>query len=205
MRIRLLDHRRHRHVRRPSSPVTAGHPLAVRVTHHRLFGIHRTPETIPVDQPLLAPSEHIDTVPPLTDVGFTGRMDILASRIILRPADYPATLAFYRDGLGLAIAREYPGGTVFFAGQALIEVAGHGGGRRPSTFGGALWLQVRDLATATAELTARGVHIDRPARTEPWGLREMWISDPDGVPVVLVEVPNAHPLRRDIRPPEPRR
>ena len=68
-------------------------------------------------------------------------MEILASRMLLRPADYPASLAFYRDALGLAIAREYPGGTVFYAGQSLIEVAGHGG---PQTTSAALWLQVID-------------------------------------------------------------
>jgi hypothetical protein len=27
----------------------------------------------------------------------------------------------------------------------------------------------------------------------------MWIEDPDGVRIVLVEVPAAHPLRRDPR------
>jgi hypothetical protein len=27
----------------------------------------------------------------------------------------------------------------------------------------------------------------------------MWIEDPDGVPIVLVEVPDDHPLRRDPR------
>ena len=48
-------------------------------------------------------------------------MEILASRVILRPADYDRTLAFYRDDLGLAISREYPGGTVLFAGQTLLE------------------------------------------------------------------------------------
>ena len=29
---------------------------------------------------------------------------------------------------------------------------------------------------------------------EPWGLTEMWIEDPDGVRIVLVEVPADHPL-----------
>jgi hypothetical protein len=27
----------------------------------------------------------------------------------------------------------------------------------------------------------------------------MWVEDPDGVPIVLVEVPADHPLRRDHR------
>ncbi|WP_024802006.1 VOC family protein [Nocardia sp. BMG51109] len=128
-------------------------------------------------------------------------MDILGSRVILRPADYERTVAFYRDGLGLAIAREYPGGTVFFAGQSLIEVAAHG--RRadaPTGFAGALWLQVRDAAAAEAECTLHGIAIERAPVREPWGLIEMWISDPDGVPIVVVEVPPEHPLRRDNRP-----
>lgn len=126
-------------------------------------------------------------------------MEILSSRIILRPKDYQASLAFWRDALGLAVAREYPGGTVFFAGQNLIEIAAHGGSDVESTFEGAIWLQVRDLDDARAELESEGVRIDREPRVEPWGLREMWIADPDGVQIVLVQVPADHPLRRDTR------
>ena len=126
-------------------------------------------------------------------------MEILSSRIILRPADYQATLAFYRDGLGLAIAREYPGGTVFFAGQSLVEVAAHGGTGSSTPFGGAIWLQVRSTSDAAAELALKGIPIDRAPVQEPWGLIEMWTTDPDGVPVVLVEIPPDHPIRRDTR------
>ncbi|MFE3754820.1 VOC family protein [Nocardia tengchongensis] len=127
-------------------------------------------------------------------------MEILSSRVILRPRDYEKTLAFYRDALGLAIAREYPGGTVFFAGQALLEVAGHGrADDAPSGFAGAIWLQVRDCSDAATELALRGIAIDRAPVREPWGLIEMWIRDPDEVPLVLVEIPANHPIRRDIR------
>ncbi|WP_024795346.1 VOC family protein [Tomitella biformata] len=125
-------------------------------------------------------------------------MEILSSRVILRPADYPTTLAFYRETLGLAIAREYPGGTVFYAGQSLIEVAGHDGSAGTG-FSGALWLQVRDVVAVQEELRRGGVDIVRDARIEPWGLHEMWLADPDGVLIVLVEVPADHPLRRDTR------
>ncbi|WP_149360488.1 VOC family protein [Lolliginicoccus suaedae] len=128
-------------------------------------------------------------------------MDILSSRIILRPRDPAATLRFYRDVLGLATYREYPGGTVLFAGQSLIEIAAHGHDPCAGTFGGALWLQVRSLAETTRQLEERGATITREARTEPWGLIEMWTTDPDGTPIVLVEIPADHPLRRDQRPP----
>ena len=127
-------------------------------------------------------------------------MEILASRVLFRPSDYARSLNFYRDDLGLAIAREYPGGTVFHAGQSLIELAGHGTPTQPGgPFPGALWLQVRDVYAVEALLRERGVAIARPARQEPWGLHEMHVSDPDGVTLIFVQVPATHPLRRDSR------
>lgn len=128
-------------------------------------------------------------------------MEILASRVLFRPADYQRSLSFYRDQIGLAIAREYGAGTVFYAGQALIELAGHGGSEHhPSgAFPGALWLQVRNIAATQSELEGRGVTIAREARREPWGLHEMHVTDPDGVTLIFVEVPGEHPLRRDTR------
>lgn len=122
-------------------------------------------------------------------------MEILASRVLFRPADYQRSIEFYRDSIGLAIAREYTGGTVFYAGQSLIELAGHG----EPTSGGSLWLQVRDLYATQSELTSRGVPIAREARQEPWGLHEMHVADPDGVTLIFVQVPENHPLRRDRR------
>lgn len=126
-------------------------------------------------------------------------MEILSGRTILRPVDYEKTLAFYRDGLGLAVHREYGAGTVFFAGQSLIEIAAHGGSEVSQNFDGAVWLQVRSAESATEELLGRGITIERGAKQEAWGLIEMWIRDPDGVPIVLVEIPADHPLRRDVR------
>ena len=128
-------------------------------------------------------------------------MEVLSARVLLRPTDPDATLAFYRDQLGLAVAREYPGGVVFFAGSTLIEVASHmasdtGG---PTVEATALWLQVRDLGDTQQALTEAGVDIAREARTEPWGLREMHVLDPDGRTLIFVEIPADHPLRRDTR------
>ncbi|CDO86896.1 glyoxalase [Mycobacterium triplex] len=127
-------------------------------------------------------------------------MEILFSRMLLRPADYQRSLTFYRDEIGLAIYRDYGAGTVFFAGQSLLELAGwsdtdHSRGPFP----GALWLQVRDIEATQAELTGRGVPIARAARREPWGLKEMHVTDPDGITLIFVEVPGDHPLRRDTR------
>jgi catechol 2,3-dioxygenase-like lactoylglutathione lyase family enzyme len=127
-------------------------------------------------------------------------VEILASRVLFRPADYPKSVTFYRDAIGLAIAREYGAGTVFYAGQSLIELAGHGRqhGDAPP-FPGALWLQVRDVYATQAELQGRDVPIAREATQEPWGLHEMHVTDPDGVTLIFVQVPETHPLRRDAR------
>jgi catechol 2,3-dioxygenase-like lactoylglutathione lyase family enzyme len=131
-------------------------------------------------------------------------MEILASRMLLRPADYQRSVNFYRDTLGLAIAREYGAGTVFYAGQSLIEVAGHGAPvdapvEHGGAFPGALWLQVRDVYETEAALVRDGVDIARAARREPWGLHEMHVRDPDGLVLIFVQVPADHPLRRDTR------
>jgi len=63
----------------------------------------------------------------------------------------------------------------------------------------ALWIQVRDLAAEHQRLRAAGVEIVRAPERERWGLLEMWIAGPDGVRIVLGEVPTQHPLRRDSR------
>ncbi|HEX8305316.1 MAG TPA: VOC family protein [Jatrophihabitans sp.] len=124
-------------------------------------------------------------------------MDVLSSRLLLHPSDLAASQQFYRDILGLAVYREFPSGQVFFLGNGLLEVSGHGSGGSPS--GLELWLQVRDVGAEHARLAALGAPVLRAPQLEPWGLIEMWIADPDGVRIVLVQVPAEHPLRRDPR------
>jgi predicted enzyme related to lactoylglutathione lyase len=124
-------------------------------------------------------------------------VQILSSRVLIRPHDPERSLVFYRDTLGLAIFREFPGGTVFFLGNGFLELSGRGEAG-PST-DVVLWLQVRDLQATAEELAERGAPIVREPRQEPWGLHEMWIEDPDGLRIVLVEIPAEHPLRRDQR------
>src|SRR4051794_3004240 len=127
-------------------------------------------------------------------------MEILSSRILLRPSDPARSHAFYRDILGLAVYRdfgppEHPG-VVYFLGNGLLEVSGQG---EQSPVGLHLWLQVRDVDHEHDRLARAGVPIVQPPRLEPWGLIEMWIDDPDGVRIAGVEVPENHPLRRDQR------
>jgi len=128
-------------------------------------------------------------------------MEALASRILLRPREPERSHRFYGETLGLAVYREFGApdqpGVVYFLGTGFLEVSGR------STDGPgdalAIWVQVRDVEAEHRRLEAAGVTIVREPRTEPWGLVEMWVEDPDGVRIVLVEIPADHPLRRDQR------
>ena len=134
-------------------------------------------------------------------------MDVLSSRILVRPSDLDRSRRFYRDVLGLAVCREFgppdDPGVVFFLGPGLLEVSGHAAG--PGGHSVMIWIQVRDVHAEHARLAAAGVGILRGPAAEPWGLIEMWIADPDGIRIVLVQVPADHPLRRDPRSASPQR
>jgi catechol 2,3-dioxygenase-like lactoylglutathione lyase family enzyme len=128
-------------------------------------------------------------------------MEVLSSRLLLRPSDPDRSRRFYRDDLGLAVYREFGDpddpGLVFFLGCGLLELSGHSQGSGADL--ASLWIQVRDVAAEHERLKAAGVAILRAPEQQPWGLVEMWITDPDGVRIVLVQVPDNHPLRRDPR------
>ena len=127
-------------------------------------------------------------------------MDVLSSRVLLHPTDHARSRRFYEESLGLAVYREFGPpehrGLVFFLGNGLLEVSGHAG-ERPR--GLALWVQVRDVAAEVARLARAGVPVVAEPALQPWGLLEATVTDPDGVAIVLVEVPAGHPLRTDLR------
>ncbi|MBV8385853.1 MAG: VOC family protein [Acidimicrobiia bacterium] len=125
-------------------------------------------------------------------------MEVLSARIILRPVDLERSLRFYGETLGLKIYREYGSGesrgVVFFTGGGYLEITGRAAPVDVDKL--SLWLQVPDLDEVHARLASAGVEIVDPPERKPWGLLEMWIRDPDGLTIVIVEVPQDHPLRR---------
>jgi predicted enzyme related to lactoylglutathione lyase len=128
-------------------------------------------------------------------------VEVLSSRVLLRPTDFEQTVEFYRDRLGLAIYREFGSGIVFFLGGGFLEVSGRSDG--PAGPNLQLWMQVRDVDATCQELADAGVTVLRAPRTEPWGLREAWVADPDGVRIAVIEVPEDHPLRKRAADSEP--
>lgn len=126
-------------------------------------------------------------------------MHVLQSRLLLRPADFEASVAFYEGQLGLVRYREWGArphrGIVYFLGGGYLELGEADGGGR-ALDGLRVWLQVADAAAARDELTARGVAIAAEPERKPWGLIELSVHDPDGLELVVVETPADHPLRR---------
>jgi catechol 2,3-dioxygenase-like lactoylglutathione lyase family enzyme len=127
-------------------------------------------------------------------------VEVLSSRVLVRPSVFADGVRWYRDVLGLRVYREYGAGgrvtgVVFFLGGGFLELVSDSSS---VPGGGAVWLQVPDVDAEHDRLRQLGVDVRRPPKTEPWGLRECWIADPDGVQIGLIEVPDDHPLRRRV-------
>jgi catechol 2,3-dioxygenase-like lactoylglutathione lyase family enzyme len=135
-----------------------------------------------------------------------GPLPILRTRILLRPRDLEVSLAFYEGALGLHRSREFGeaphrGVVLFLGGGCELELH-EGGGPDPDAVtpaGARLWCQVPDVRGAATRLRGAGVPVADGPVEQPWGLIEAVVHDPDGLPLVLVEVPEGHPLRRDPR------
>jgi catechol 2,3-dioxygenase-like lactoylglutathione lyase family enzyme len=130
-------------------------------------------------------------------------LEVLSSRVLLRPRDLEGGIAFYRDVLGLAVYREYgepgrPHGVVFFFCGGFLEVSGSSPEPGPEKI--ELWLQVRDVDAVHRRFEEAGIRVVEEPVDKSWGLREMRALDPDGVRLVVVQIPEDHPLRRDQRP-----
>jgi catechol 2,3-dioxygenase-like lactoylglutathione lyase family enzyme len=129
-------------------------------------------------------------------------MEVLSSRVLLSPLDFERSRRWYTDVLGLHVYREYGAdgrvtGVVLFLGGGFLELNCANPPRTKDPMPMTLWIQVPDVDDEHDRLAETGeVTVLAAPKTMPWGLREMWIEDPDGVRIVLVEVPETHPLRR---------
>jgi catechol 2,3-dioxygenase-like lactoylglutathione lyase family enzyme len=106
-------------------------------------------------------------------------VDVLSSRVLLRPSDLDRSRRFYRDLLGLATCREF--GPPDDPGAGVLPWPGgrsRSPGTRPAGRFVLIWIQVRDVHAGQVRLAAAGVPIVREPAAEPWGLTEMWIEDP---------------------------
>lgn len=118
---------------------------------------------------------------------------------ILAVSDFEASLAFYRDRLGLEVVATYddPPYATFLAAQARISLAeeGHPAEDRPGVTMSApkdpahanivLVLEVEDARAVHRELAAEGVRFLADPYGPPWGGSRFFCVDPDGY---LIEI-----------------
>ena len=89
-------------------------------------------------------------------------MDVLSSRIRLRPSDLDRSRRFYRDLLGLAVYREFgPQEDPGWCSSSARACSRSPGTRPPSARSVMIWIQVRDVRDEHARLAAAGVPIMR--------------------------------------------
>lgn len=118
---------------------------------------------------------------------------------LLEVYDMAEALHFYRDGLGFEIggasdAVDAPEGRhgqwcwLRLGGAKLMLNTAYDAGERPPERDPArqrahrdtgLFLRCPDVDAAAEELRARGIEADGP-RTAPYGMRQLWLRDPDG-------------------------
>jgi methylmalonyl-CoA/ethylmalonyl-CoA epimerase len=120
-------------------------------------------------------------------------------RVALTTDEFERLAGFYRQGLGLEPAQEWPQNQgqalVLDMGQATLEVFDERQahtvdqievGRRISgrvRFA----LRVPDLEAATERLLLHGAKLVHPPVVTPWGDRNVRFQDPDGMQITLYE------------------
>jgi catechol 2,3-dioxygenase-like lactoylglutathione lyase family enzyme len=110
------------------------------------------------------------------------------ANVTILVSDMKRAIAFYRDALGVKVAKEY--GDEFAELDAPgVRIGLHPGGKRPLADHSrhmSIGLRVDDLDAAKEALEKRGVKFGATPRDE--GLRLAYFTDPDGNPLYLVEV-----------------
>jgi catechol 2,3-dioxygenase-like lactoylglutathione lyase family enzyme len=97
-----------------------------------------------------------------------------AAAPILRVADLPVSIAYYRNALGFALDWEHPSIASVSRDRCCIFLS-TGGQGEPVTW---CWIGVNDVRTLHDELAARGARIRQAPTNFPWAL-EIQVEDLD--------------------------
>ncbi len=109
---------------------------------------------------------------------------------------YEETLAFYRDGLGLAVVGRWDRGaddrgTLFAAAAGIVEVLARPAG--PSSHlwddrppqGAMMVIEVPDVAALYLRAVERGLAVTQPLQEQSWGHTSFCLREPNGLTLYL--------------------
>jgi uncharacterized glyoxalase superfamily protein PhnB len=107
---------------------------------------------------------------------------ITGAATVLTVRDIAASIGYFRDALGFAVAFEY-GEPTFYAGLCRDEVelhliAANQTKRQPGH--GAITIFVEDVDALHAELVARNAKVVKPPQDYDYGMRDFDVVDLDG-------------------------
>ena len=112
-------------------------------------------------------------------------------RFMFVAKDYDASVAFYRDGLGLQVDHDWnfgpeDCGTVFLVGAGMVEVLGGLPGQAYTAPQGPwMSIQIADPDAFYQLALERGLKVIEKPTTYPWGQRMLKLQDPDGIMIWL--------------------
>lgn len=129
----------------------------------------------------------------------TSNLPVLELRVALTTDDFERLARFYREGLGLEPAQEWPEdqgrALVLDLGRATLEVFDEKQARtidqievgRRISGRVRFALRVPDLEAAMERLLAHGATLVHPPVVTPWGDRNVRFQDPDGMQITLYQ------------------
>ena len=129
----------------------------------------------------------------LRPVGARGSVAGMAEfRVVWVAHDYDATVAFFRDTMGLEVLRSFEEGgrgTILLAADGQLEVfAADDPAASPGVTGARLAWEVDDADAAFAAVTGRGATALGEPTMQPWGHKNFTVEAPDGWTITLFEI-----------------
>ena len=115
--------------------------------------------------------------------------------LYIEPADYDASLGFYRDVLGWVVTEDWDApdgnrGAVLSGGGVKVVLAERRGGEQPADATGArpsVHLDIHDI-NARFQALPKGAHVVTAPEKTHWGTRWFVVRDPDGNLIAFEEV-----------------
>lgn len=114
----------------------------------------------------------------------TSSPNIVKTRFVIAVPNLQTSSAFYRDVLGFSVHTIPDPGWLFYTlGNCIIMAGECSDAIPPGELGDHsyfAYLELDDINSYCATVTARGAEICKPLRDEPWGMREFGVRTADG-------------------------
>ena len=114
------------------------------------------------------------------------------AQTMLHAQDLDATIAWYRDVLGFALAATWPDSeptwcAIDYGPATLMFTNAPAEGSQASRMTGEICLYPDDIDAYYDEVTARGAQPAQPPTDQVWGMRTFLLTDPNGYTLMFAQ------------------